>query len=155
MLFNLERFINNGKKVVLIDGQTLQDRMVASCNGLYDVIDSNDKLLVLIQADANKKEQIESLKKRKEQGFCDSELYSIDFELIKTVIPKLLDEYRKTTTHVPNNITAGEWDTILRDITWLCNEYVTEFQKNDGSDTYNERLIQAKKSFAEHFMDLL
>lgn len=155
MLQNLERSLRDEKRVVLIDGNSLYDRIVARYNGLYDVADKNDGIMLLMQCDANKEEQINLLKQRKEQGFCDNDLFAIDYELIKTVIPKLLETYRRTSKHVPEGISEGEWDTILRDITWLCNEYVTEFTKNDNSDKYKERLAQAKKSFAEHFMELL
>ena len=155
MLVNMERFVKSGKKVLLIDNNSLNDRTIAQYNGLYDVVDSNDQLLLLKQVDADKDEQIELLKQRKENGFCNANLFSVDYELVKAVIPKILDEYRKTSKHVPDNVSEGEWDTILREIVWFCNEYVTEFKRDNKTEEYKERLAHAKEMFVSYFMELL
>lgn len=154
MLFNLERVVRNEKRVTVVDSDALFDRTISTNGELYDVVDRNDNFLLLVKADTPKEEVIKNLKERKENGYCSNDLFEIDWRLIKAVIPKLLDEYRRKTKHVPENMSPEEWDTILRDIIWLCNEYVQEF-KHKGSHNYDERLAQAKKSFVEHFMDLL
>ena len=157
MIINLEHFVKNHKRVIVINGECLHNRIVSTYNGLYDVVDSNDNnnLLVLTSVSSDKEEQLRQLKERKEQGFCEANLYAIDYELVRSVIPKLIEHYRKHTDHVPPNLTEGEWDLILRDITWLCNEYVDNFKNNDGSNEYLQRLQKAKEAFTTYFMELL
>lgn len=154
MLFNLERTIRNDKRVALIDSTALFDRTVSESGELYDVINRTNDTLVLTKVGADKQKAMDDLKERKESGFCDSDLFAVDWLITKSTIPKLLDAYRRKTKHVPDGISPEEWDTILRDIVWFCNEYVCEF-KNKGTEKYEERMAQAKKSFVEHFMDLL
>ena len=156
ILFSLEHFVNNSKKVVLLRGESLKDRLIGQYNGLYDIVDSidNERLIILVQSDADPEKELEYLKERKEQGFCNGDLVALDYQLIKNFIPKLLEIYRTVSKHIPNNMSFNEWDNILKQIAWFCNEYVTEFKNDNGSEEYKIKLKEAKKCFIEHFMDL-
>ena len=156
ILFSLEHFVNNSKKVVLLRGESLKDRIIGQCDGLYDIVDSIDDehLLILVQSDTNPEKELEYLKERKEQGFCQADLITLDYHLVKQLIPKLLEIYRTVSKHIPNNMSFNEWDNILKQIAWFCNEYVTLFKNDDGSDEYKNKLKEARKHFIDHFMDL-
>ena len=97
---------------------------------------------------------------RLEEGFDDSETWSLDNTIAKFVLPRL-KRYLEIANSHPGNITEAEWDTILNKMIYAFECILDENKEVDdtliGVKKYEKRSNIIKEGldlFREYFLDL-
>ena len=90
---------------------------------------------------------------RLERGFDDSELWSLDATLCKFLLPRL-KRFKKVTCVHPACLSQEEWNSILDEIIWLCEQYENNRFYARLDDNEEVRANKAKDLLGEYLFCL-
>lgn len=91
-------------------------------------------------------------KQRKNRGFDDTELASLDVSLARHILPRLKRFYKKNACH-PVHFTQAQWNLILEDMIFAF-EYIVDDSKYIGINPSNPevtRMARGLELFGKYY----
>lgn len=96
---------------------------------------------------------------RKERGFDNRELWSLDYTIAEFVLPRLV-AFRKQVPDCPCGLTNKEWKHIISQMIWSFNELVNNEPNHpkgynkEELDKYFKKYNEGFKLFGKYFCNL-
>lgn len=155
-----ERLNREDYRLVLDINELAQGSRYVTSFSFMKVLDKANfgKFLVLADVD-NEEKDIEIYKDKVKKDYDATATYNMDITICKTLLPKMLEHFRKTTMSHPGDITEEQWDKILLKLVWFCEEIIySHDQFSDKYQThieeYNKKYNECKELMGKYFDDL-
>lgn len=152
----IDNRIKKEKHRIVLKCDDLDTRYLSDQSFMTVLDKTNYGDFLILAKDVNEEHNIELFKERVKKGFDASDLYSLDYTIAETLLPKMIEQFRDTTHSYPSDITYEEWKEILTKLIWFFNEilnnYDTEDSKQDSE--YHKHLDECTELFIKYFTSL-
>lgn len=152
----IDKRIKKEKHRIVLKCDDLDSRSLSDKSFMTVLDETNYGDFLILAKDGSEERNLKLFKERVKNGFDASDLYSMDYTIAKTLLPKMIEKFRDTTHSYPSNISHEEWKEILTKLIWFFNEilnnYSTDNSENDSE--YNKHLNECTELFIKYFTSL-
>lgn len=152
----IDNRIKKEKHRIVLKCDDLDSRSLSDQNFMTVLDETNYGDFLILAKDGSEKHNIELFKERVKNGFDASDLYSLDYTIAKTLLPKMIEKFRDTTHSYPADITYEEWKEILTKLIWFFNEILNNYSTDNSEkdSEYNKHLNECTELFIKYFTSL-
>jgi hypothetical protein len=152
----IDKRIKKEKHRIVLKCDDLDTRYLSDQSFMTVLDETNYGDFLILAKDGSEERNLKLFKERVKNGFDASDLYSLDYTIAKTLLPKMIEKFRDTTHSYPSNISYEEWKEILTKLIWFFNEVLNNYNTPDSEkdSEYNKHLDECTKLFVEYFTTL-